>query len=63
MAVPVDETGHDDHAAQLDDDRVAVGRRIGEVGADCLYPLAPDENVALIEVSDRWIDGDDRRAA
>ena len=39
MAVSVDDAGHDDHPAHLDDDRSAVSRRVGEVGADRLDPL------------------------
>lgn len=42
-----------DHAAHLDDDRLAVAGRGGEVCAYCLDPLAADHNITLVEVADR----------
>ena len=62
MPVPVDDAGHDDHAAHLDDDGLAVAGGGGEIGADGFDLLAADQHVAFIEVADLGIDGDDGRA-
>ena len=62
VAMAVDDAGRENHPAGLDDDRAAVVPRGGEVPANRCDSAAVDEKIALVEIPDGGIHGDDGRA-
>jgi hypothetical protein len=63
VLVAVHQTGHDNHAFDVDDDRVAVGCRPAQISADAKNLIPFDQDIAAIEIAKLLVERDDRPSA